>query len=586
MQPKASNPVAGSSQPNMSQARPTSSHPTVQSHVPPAPVVKSPVSGPPMTSAVNTSPYQPTVSAQQSHSTLAAPPTTTTPSGQNDLRIIFVTPGTSAEPAVVRATDTPSSVSRSTSFPSSEDSQNVLAPVQYAQAPWSPDRAVRSRLAMDIMRSLGRPKGNYGDPFSPPDTAPRANAAPQPGSTVPPVGTASGSGPMTSPTPQGQPTATVAPAGLANLKRKASLVPRSPTPLKRLRQESEQTEPSLEPTGRATPSPASTDVRREMSLPVKSGEATPKPGPQEPEAVGHVDTDFDIAMDVVPTPEDLEGDSQAAPVVPSSPEPLLVVRVADLADSHEEDRSPVRAASITSSEAMDVDRVQAMFAAPQSDASSATSPPTAVTSSPYVSDTANAASITSHVTNDPIPGPATSPSPPPPPELPPPAAPPVSVSSVVKEKVPLFLPSPSTSTGASPPPHTLPSRKGKERAIEVDAPVDEAGLDDEPSRSSTHSSGARRQKAYVLVPPPPTYATRLLAKLNPSRGSNRGGPSRAPSSHSSVDELAGWHGASPVGSTCHIAHNRSLITAEEDRLEQGACPNCALWAPPPCGDRL
>ncbi|KAI0711045.1 hypothetical protein C8T65DRAFT_695490 [Cerioporus squamosus] len=388
---------------------------------------------------------------------------------------------------------------------------------QQAERSWSPQKADRRRLAQDIIRSLGPPKGAFGTPLPPLTT---------PSSEVIELPTASG-------------------------KRKPSPALTSPTPSKRQRVGDGGDENDVPP-----------DVS--LSVEKKTEQVSVLVAPLPPEPTLGADADADI-IDL--TREEADADGPVGVEQTDRPETI-----------------PVRAPSVTSSDAADAHQVQEAIVgvAPES-SPGPSSPAVRTTKSPSLGaaleevnrlhasqdlDNVDGAhdfdlpeeSIALLSPTRPL-QPSTS------------QAATSSPASVVrqKEKLPLFLPSHSSSpepdfgrqTSAPPPTDdddlvsvtssALPRRsfgpkgKGKGKARQIDSDVEMASSS---SRDEDESPRRKRRRStlYVLAPPLPAYAT-----------SRRSTP-RAASREPSVDELA----------TCPVDEDEDEELSEEDKEVQAA----------------
>ncbi|PIL37538.1 transcription factor [Ganoderma sinense ZZ0214-1] len=370
-------------------------------------------------------------------------------------------------------------------------------------AAWTPEKADRSRLAQDIMRSLGRPKGAFGAPLSPTDTISALRFE-----VIHP--------PTVTSTPTPTPTATAA------AKRKASLArssPVSPTAVKRPRLDGQQDEQDLV-VAAATGALSEAAVVEGVVPSVSSEhEVEPPAAVAAPERAVKRETEEAEDMDHV--------DAATLPLVDGD----VDVPGHDLLVPGLHDADTVRGVSITSSEAANIDRVlnvttsepepepitdgvPSREARAGSESSADFAPPVYVerggqgphgalhaTSSPLQEFSAAASNAT-----------------------PPPSSPVASLrdKGKGKEKVPLFLPSPSGSPEPYVPDDDAPSdvsiaprlpggRKGKGRALDADLELQQ--LVDEDGASEVSSAAPRKRRrtnrAYVLAPPLPAYAASL-----------------------------------------------------------------------------
>ena len=365
------------------------------------------------------------------------------------------------------------------------------------ESPRTPAAAVKRTLAQDILRSLGRPQGAFGDPLVP---------TPAPLQVIE-LSTVNG---KRGPSPEGT----------------------SPTPAKRQRLE---------------------------SVPPQAESSSDGVQP-------------DAVISTAPTEQGSASDGLVVEPLPSEPAPevevdLAVDHVGDQTDGLAEveahlDTPVIRAPSITSSELADVHQVQeSIFVSdPDSDASGPSflngrseSPSTFQYVAPVQvqleerlpdNDVGTAGDVQ-------------------------PSSPyktPVRSPARVKEKVPLFLPSPSSDTPAGPslsrqpsPPTSETSAsassssglrrlfdpKGKGRARDDDSDVEMVWSRD---ASMARSSPRRGLQAYVLVPPLPRYAKRIKVERS------------ATPSDVSVDGAVAWDGASSIivggDKQCSYVHDR------------------------------
>ena len=417
--------------------------------------------------------------------------------------------------------------------------QTPPAPAVVPEAAWTPEKADKSRLAFDIIRSLGRPSGKLGDPLP------------------------------SSPTPQS------APAGASSsesLKRKPSPSPQSPTPPKRQRMESEESEVVVENAPTEAPPLPTSDVSEVQPTNVAQ---------KEKEASHPMVVEVEMA-ESLPAHEETQSDAVVKVVATAEGNEAVAVTSTAVVRTHTPEVPAQRELSITSSEAMDVDRVQAMFSGPQSDASSPTSP---VLRGPISSENESAVvpdDATDGPPSEPVAGPSTSPSPIPSPPQPPEEAfmsmPAPPESTVTKEGLSFSLPSENSSASTSATatfPLPQPSHKGEGRADDA--------VTSSISSAPRGSASPRKNKLepYVLLPALPTYARRptqayasLAASASASTSSSRstsaqveGEPPHSLKRHrkkrkvqsESVDEVADWAGACKrVHSRCHARCSRQI----------------------------
>ncbi|KAI0371521.1 hypothetical protein BV20DRAFT_1112549 [Pilatotrama ljubarskyi] len=371
-------------------------------------------------------------------------------------------------------------------------------------SPWTPEKADRTRLARDIMRSLGRPKGSFGDPLL----------------TTP-------SSPVVDKENQNE----------KDGKRKPPPASRPSTPPKRQR----------------TEEPDATDVDVDASLP--QAEVIDLTSSTSGDTVGE-------SMRTTPDPEPEPKLVNTAAVEPAKepsppPEPKT-------SDATVEVPPMGRQASTVSSDAADVDRVQAMFAEPVVPESVASGPPSSTKSSSPPQDPLGVMDLPSVDdrlfavdASDPVDAAAAG-------SVPPQDAsdPERTISlSPGRDKVPLFLPSPSDSPVASgsspgrPQPQSTPpqeegvlsdgefaprplyghkSYKGKGKARQLSVDID---LTTPPGSPPPRRSAPRGYEVYVEVPPLPQYARRMkrARSTSPSESATPSGADE------SVNELVEWH---------------------------------------------
>ncbi|KAI0638588.1 hypothetical protein C8Q77DRAFT_1091799 [Trametes polyzona] len=374
---------------------------------------------------------------------------------------------------------------------------------------WTPEKVDRRRLAADILRSLGRPRGSFGDPLVTTTSPPVVVEEIQPKD---------------------------------DNKRKAPPSPRPSTPLKRQRTEDIAANASevVIPSTDVIDLTASTSEEENVS---ETRVATPEP-PEAPAAPPRQPSEGPIIEEV----DEPARSSSPAPAqeVEGGPEEPTVPRP----DMH-------RGASVMSSDTADVDNVQAMFAAPVSDAEGPPSSAKASSPAPEAPEMVDLPSIdarlfatdTSETLNATVAASAS-------PKLATDTERPRTTSPARGDKLPLFLPSPSSSPSAS---GSVPAAsrdaspgdevlsdgetapralygprkdKGKARATSVDIDLTEW------TSSPPGSLPRRTNLAYVEVPPLPEYARRLR---EPSPADTSASVSENVDEES-VDELAEWHG--------------------------------------------
>ncbi|KAI1795074.1 hypothetical protein LXA43DRAFT_1178971 [Ganoderma leucocontextum] len=569
-------------QPSTSTSTPLSAPPPQSNRVKAQP--SAPIHPPVSQSTVkHPSSATPTVAASAESTTVSVPATSTStptstfntaPAGSQYTQMSWYTPRDPTAPIMVRDAKgriqwihrqplpQPSAPSKPPSTPPASKAAPHPEPPATPQprpaseaAAWTPEKANRSRLAQDIMRSLGRPKGAFGAPLSPTDTIP----TPRFEVIHPPTET---------------PTATA--------KRKASSArssPASPTAAKRQRLDGQA------PAAAATLNGPLDAAAVGVVVPAVEREATPvavgpavAPLPPRPEHGVEQEADeverVDHVESATPPPADADVDALDHDMLPGLT-----------------DTDTVRGVSITSSEAANIDRaLDVLLTEPEPEPIQDGVPPRgARASSDSSGERARPAGIMYAVsgeraqegvgipdaTSSPLHGFSAAASN----ATPPPSSPAPSLREKGKEKEPLFLPSPSGSPGpsvydedirsdASAGPLLLGSRKGKGRALDTDLDLTLLADGDEASERSSPVPRKRRRvnRAYVLAPPLPAYASALrgngvvwLGSRSPSSsvasGSRYGTPSSA-SKHASAskgdvdadeeseDELAEWHGRS------------------------------------------
>ncbi|KAI0326712.1 hypothetical protein GY45DRAFT_1258466 [Cubamyces sp. BRFM 1775] len=385
----------------------------------------------------------------------------------------------------------PSPLSTSTTAPPTDGTPEKAQ--ERPQSPWTPEKADRSRLAQDIMRSLGKPMGSFGDPLL---RSPTKTTAPY--------------------------TFESAQASRSN-KRKPSAEPGEATPSKR--QRAQELELASVPT----------------SVPDTAQGAIPSPEV--------IDLTSSTSSETVAEP--MRTSPDAAPAPTDDPETALAMRASEEpGDTTVTIPAVDRATSMVSTDSTDVEKVQAAMVVeaevPESVASEppssakSVSPPSVPQSAdvvdlPSVDECLFAAESAPEVADaSTMPGPD-APSPPP--------AEPEGTKSVspARAKVPLFLPSPSSSSGASssgaqddsrPAPQDedvlsdgeaaprLPYRhKGKGKARQMSLDIDLATTSTSAS-ASPPPSARRPYKLYVAVPPLPAYVRRLREAGTASTSAN------------------------------------------------------------------
>ncbi|KAI8982769.1 hypothetical protein BD414DRAFT_418879 [Trametes punicea] len=382
-------------------------------------------------------------------------------------------------------TNVASSAAQSSSFQAQDAQAQSRTPVRLPgklgkgrpSSPWTPDKADRRRLAQDIIRSLGRPKGSFGDPLvEQPDTS--------------------------------TPVMTDREEIRNNGKRKPSAEPGVSTPSKR--QRTEETEPEPEP----EPAPAAVLVE----APVSSAQVIDLTTPTPPEEATSASEPMRTSQDPAAIPS--EGAVVDTDTMRTSEEP---------GDTAMTQPAVERGESVGSSEAADIEKVQAMFAdqdvlesVPSRLPSKSASPPREapdvidlppVDAQHFALDDSRAEAVPSA---DSLP--------------PPPSTEPWRKASVspARVKVPLFLPSPSSSPGTSSSargdsqpaprddadglsdeeaaPRPLYGHRWKGKARQLDTDLDSTV--ETPPASSPSQSSKRGSEVFVMVPPLPAYAKR------------------------------------------------------------------------------
>ncbi|OSD04445.1 hypothetical protein PYCCODRAFT_1386510, partial [Trametes coccinea BRFM310] len=87
---------------------------------------------------------------------------------QGQIRYMYASVAQPSTQAPSGSTPTPSQHGASSSMPLPAATQNMTTPEKpnvRPPSPWTPEKSDRRRLAQDILRSLGRPKGAFGDPL-------------------------------------------------------------------------------------------------------------------------------------------------------------------------------------------------------------------------------------------------------------------------------------------------------------------------------------------------------------------------------------------------------------------------------------
>ncbi|KAM5542327.1 hypothetical protein V8D89_003786 [Ganoderma adspersum] len=438
-------------------------------------------------------------------------------------------------------------------------------------AAWTPEKADRSRLAQDIMRSLGRPKGAFGAPLSPTDTisAPRFEVI-------------------------HPPTVTATPTATATAKRKASTSlarssPVSPTVVKRPRLDGQQDEQTL---GVAPAVAGASDATATATAAAAAAEVAVPGVASEPEAEPSVAV---VASELAVKREAEEDGHMDHVEAATLPPPDVGVDVPD----HDlvpglNDADTVRGVSVTSSEAANIERVlDVTISEPEpglieddvpprdarggSESSADFAPPVYFDGGRQAQDGAG----TLHATSSPLQGfsaAASNATPPPSSPVPSPRE-----KGKEKEKVPLFLPSPSGSPGpsvhdedaqsdASVAPRLPGSRKGKGKGRALDADLDLIQLADEDEASEVSSTIPRKRRrtnrAYILAPPLPEYAASLRGNeivwwgsQSPSSSVASGSRDGTPSA-TSASKRASPAEEDELGDELAELRGRSLFTGE------------------------
>ncbi|TBU28755.1 hypothetical protein BD311DRAFT_865287 [Dichomitus squalens] len=438
----------------------------------------------------------------------------------------------------------PKILPRTTAFPqrrpASEARQSAL---------WTPEKADKSRLAQDIMRSLGRPKGAFGAPLVDSHS-----------SFIPWFEVVDSSSETPSTTSTG--------------KRRASLTPSaSPTTIaKRPRLESEvETRLPIVPASDVQPdatievvAPAS-EQGAESPVAVAVVEPIP-PDPAPPQADEPMERDVEAAEKAV---SDIP-EAGRAQSIPSSDGALdlvqdMLVAPPDTDPAAPPSSDPYRGLPYSPDEVVGPVEPLGGLGAQELHNLPSTAAPSAAPSSSHPSSSHPSSVDGSRAT-------------------PPPRSSSPSQREKTKEKIPLFLPSPSPTSAvdehnrpdgsptvddvdmrsdASEPPRLPRHLKGKGRAVEDD---------DVTSETSSVMPGAtsrvrrRVNRAYVLVPPLPQYARRKTALVSrsgsvasgsqnasasarsarstQSASRSRGATASVHEGEGSIDELAAWHGGS------------------------------------------
>ncbi|KAI0677637.1 hypothetical protein C8Q78DRAFT_1181142 [Trametes maxima] len=417
-------------------------------------------------------------------------------------------------------------------------------------SPWSPEKADRRRLAQDIMRSLGRPIGAFGEPLA-----------------------------SASATPSETRDAQV----VQNGKRRPSASPGTSTPSKKPRVVEEEVSGST-PAATLVPSSVidltSSTSDEEVAEPMR----TYPDLPSEP-----------AAPDPHSEPAPLDSHSEPAPLDShSEPAPPVTQALKQQPEEPEETTTVIpaveRPQSVDPSEVADTERVQEMLPEVPPPESVASGPPSSAKSSsppPDVPDVVDLPSVDEHliamdVSETLDAPPVTSIAPEPEPETEKTVSP-----SQARDKVPLFLPSPSSSPGASGSAHggesaapqaedvlsdgglaprALYGLKGKGRATQFDVDIDLTT----PPRSPPRSPGRKSRSAvFVDVPPLPPYAQNLTEARSRSTGASSSASANASGGEESVDELAEWH--EEEGRRAQEEEMREAAQVSYERMRESPC---------------
>ncbi len=351
---------------------------------------------------------------------------------------------------------------------------------------WSPENADRSRLAQDIMRSLGRPRGSFGEPL---------------GSTS--------ASPVT-PTANGQP--------FANGKRKLPPSPRPSTPLKKHRAE----EPDDDVTTFVIPSADVIDLTsstpEEGTPPVEPMRTTPEPESVDTVTEPAKDSSEDLGDSAVALPplerETSVVSSESADVDKVQAMFSEVVGVSseasDPPSSVKSPSPPHQAPEIVDLPSLD----EALFAADSTE--TVNTPLKASTSFQPASDSEQ---TTSPARSNKVPL-----------FLPSPSSSPVASGSS-RGASRSASDDDDSDVEAAPRPSYGHRNKGKGKARQYSLDID---LTISPGSGSRLS---RKSEVFIEVPPLPRYA-RQLREPDPASASG----STSAGEEESVDELAEWHG--------------------------------------------